>query len=139
MEEDWLCWDEAYFHMLVPPTSVCLWLRSQSIMGEVQQTVPGAGRGAQVVSYGFNGDCRPGPVLSSTRGMRQLKGPPPHRHHKKSLVGWALRPHGGMVKDLLTAGRQEDAMETEEAAAGPRVRREGWPTSKVQRSPKSLP
>lgn len=76
-----------------------------------------AGKWAKKVSYGSSRDCGSGPVLSSTRGMGQLKGPPPaQQHYKQSLVGWALRPHDHTVKDLLTAGRQEDVMETEGAA-----------------------
>lgn len=38
-----------------------------------EQTVPRAGRRAAVVNYGSSGDYRLGPVLSSTRGMGQLK------------------------------------------------------------------
>ncbi|CAB1452888.1 unnamed protein product [Pleuronectes platessa] len=41
-------------------------------MGQDKQTVP-VGRRAAGVSYGSCGDCGPGPVSSSTRGMRQLK------------------------------------------------------------------
>ncbi len=52
-------------------------------MGQDEQIVPGAGSRAAVMSYGSRRDCGPGPVLSGTGGMGQLKEP----HHKQSLVG----------------------------------------------------
>lgn len=52
-------------------TVKCAW-------GQDDQTVSGAGRTA-AVSYGCSGDCGPSSVLSSTRGMRQLKEPSPLR------------------------------------------------------------
>lgn len=78
---------------------------------------PGAGRTAAVSGKLWLQWRLQGPMSSSTRGMRQLK-----EHHKQSLVGWALRPHGGTVKDLLTAEGQEDAMETEGEAVWPWAR-----------------
>lgn len=79
----------------------------RSITGQDDQMLAGQ---PPRLSYGSSGDCGPGPVLSSTRGMGQLKEPSPCRTTDKSLVGWALRPHGGTVKDLLTAeeGRVEE-------------------------------
>lgn len=70
-------------------------------------------------SYESSGDCRPGPESSCTRGMRQLKEALALPHRKQILFGEALRPHGGTVKDLLTAGGQEDTAETEGAATWP--------------------
>lgn len=78
---------------------------------------PGAGRTAAVSGELWLQWRLQGPMSSSTRGMRQLK-----EHHKQSLVGWALRPHGGTVKDLLTAEGQEDAMEMEGEAVWPWAR-----------------
>lgn len=78
------------------------------------------------VNYGCSGDHRSGPVSSGTRGMRQLKEPLPHRTTNKSLVGWEMSPHGGTVKDPLTAGGQGDAMATEGAAVGPSAGQQGY-------------
>lgn len=51
-----------------------------------EQTVAGAVRWAAVVSYGRTGDCGPGPVLSSTRGMGQLKEPSPCHTTNRALL-----------------------------------------------------
>ncbi len=72
--------------MLVALTSACLWQRPWSLMGQDEQTVPGTGRRAAVVSYWSSGDCGPGPVLSSTRGMGQLKEPSPCRTTNRALL-----------------------------------------------------
>lgn len=87
-------------HMSRPQTSARPVRTLRSITGQDDQMLAGQ---PPRLSYGSSGDCGPGPVLSSTRGMGQLKEPSPCRTTDKSLVGWALRPHGGTVKDLLTA------------------------------------
>lgn len=45
-----------------------------------------AGRRAAAVSYGSSGDRGPGLVLSSTRGMGQLKEPSPRRTTSRALL-----------------------------------------------------
>lgn len=73
-----------YDHMSRPQTSArpvrTLW----SITGQDDQMLAGQ---PPRLSYGSRGDCGPGPVLSSTRGMGQLKEPSPCRTTDKSLVG----------------------------------------------------
>lgn len=55
-------------------------------MGQDEQTVSGVGTSSAVVSYGSSGDCGPGPLLFSTRGMGQLKEPLPRRTTNRALL-----------------------------------------------------
>lgn len=72
-------------------------------------------RGSTVLSYGSKRDSGRGTLLCSTEPLGQLKEATPHCNTNRALLAG---PHGGTVKDLLTAGGHEDAMETEGAAKG---------------------
>lgn len=52
---------------------------TRSFTGQDEQTVFSAGTSSGAVSYGFSGDCRPGTLIFSTRGMRQLNESSPCR------------------------------------------------------------
>ncbi|KAF6731069.1 hypothetical protein FQA47_005144 [Oryzias melastigma] len=81
---------------------------------------------ATSLNYGCGGDRGSGPVLSGTRGMRQLKEPSRRRTTNKSLVGWELSPHGGTAKEPLTAGGQERCHGNRGAAVGPSAGQQGY-------------
>lgn len=101
-------WAYQKIKVMNTPTAAALWAHSSSRTtkrhdrtGQMSPLL--AGQETWVKSYERSGDCRVSSVLSGTRGMRQLE-----------ALAWALlaEHQGGTVKCPLTAGRQEDVMET---------------------------
>lgn len=84
---------------------------TRSLTGQDEQTVFSAGTSSGAVTYGFSGDCRPGTLIFSTRGMRQLNESSPCRTITEHcwLSSKATWQHGERPADSWgTEGCQEN-------------------------------
>ena len=103
-----------------------------------QLCVSGAGRRTAVVSYGSSGDCGPGPVLSSTRGMRQLKESLPCRTTNRPLLAEDWGHMAARWKTCWQLGDRKMPWKQRELSCDP-DKAEGWTTVCKWRKPRFWP